>query len=267
MEVSLIVSDLDGTLVNSDIPGYSISDELKEHLGRLRNAGILFTIATGRPVGSCTGIVNELKIEIPYIVCNGSQIARPDGSIIYDCSFKLGEWMPFIERITGLEGTVIFYIEGRPYCINRTGLIKTYEQKEKVECFCLSKESMCGTMLINKILLIGDRKKYLREWEKLDESFKTGYQNLKSEDTYFEIIRAGISKAAALEELKKHIGYSGGAVVAIGNHLNDYELLKNADIGFAVANAEEELKEVADAVTTYEYEKGVIEVIKKALDG
>ena len=45
--------------------------------------------------------------------------------------------------------------------------------------------------------------------------------------------------------------------------LNSKELIEEAHIGYAVANANEKLKSIADFVTSNEYEKGVIEIIKK----
>ena len=48
--------------------------------------------------------------------------------------------------------------------------------------------------------------------------------------------------------------------------MNDKELIEVADVGFAVNNAVDELKEIADYTTKEEYENGVIEIIKKFME-
>ncbi|CEQ26813.1 cof family hydrolase [[Clostridium] sordellii] len=45
--------------------------------------------------------------------------------------------------------------------------------------------------------------------------------------------------------------------------MNDKELIEVADIGFAVNNAVDDLKEIADYITKEDYENGVIEILKK----
>ena len=51
--------------------------------------------------------------------------------------------------------------------------------------------------------------------------------------------------------------------MAIGDHTNDVEVIKSAGLGVAVANAQPELKEIADYVTSKERAEGVREAINK----
>ena len=54
--------------------------------------------------------------------------------------------------------------------------------------------------------------------------------------------------------------------MAVGDNINDTEMLKNAGIGVAVANASEQLKEIASYVTTSSVEEGgFAEAINKYL--
>ena len=86
---------------------------------------------------------------------------------------------------------------------------------------------------------------------------------VKEEDDYFEIVQSNISKGSALKVLKNHLNIENLEIIAVGNHMNDKELLEVADVGFAVNNAVVGLKDIADYTTKEEYENGVIEIIKK----
>jgi len=54
-------------------------------------------------------------------------------------------------------------------------------------------------------------------------------------------------------------------VMAMGDNLNDLELIKAAGFGVAMENADDVLKDVADAVTTHHEEDGVARAIERYL--
>jgi hypothetical protein len=66
---------------------------------------------------------------------------------------------------------------------------------------------------------------------------------------YCDVMKGGISKAYALQKLAESLGIKRNEIVAIGDQLNDLELIEYAGLGIAVANAEDALKEKADVVT------------------
>ena len=73
--VKLVISDMDGTLIDRDevLPKKAV-----EMAHALREKGILFTIATGRVECMAEKYVQELDIQIPYIACNGVTIVQGD---------------------------------------------------------------------------------------------------------------------------------------------------------------------------------------------
>ena len=55
--------------------------------------------------------------------------------------------------------------------------------------------------------------------------------------------------------------------MAVGDHTNDIEVIKKAGIGVAVANADPQLKAVADYITIGERDQGVREAVEKFVFG
>jgi hypothetical protein len=70
-----------------------------------------------------------------------------------------------------------------------------------------------------------------------------------SKPHYLEIMPPGVTKAEGLRRLCGHLGIPLDAVVAVGDSLNDLEMLTEAGVGVAVANAREAVKAAADVVT------------------
>lgn len=73
----------------------------------------------------------------------------------------------------------------------------------------------------------------------------------------------GINKGTALVALAEEMGLSPADFLAIGDSLNDIQMLKTAGIGITVANAHPDTKAVARYVSGKEYGEGFMEAIEK----
>jgi hydroxymethylpyrimidine pyrophosphatase-like HAD family hydrolase len=75
-----------------------------------------------------------------------------------------------------------------------------------------------------------------------------------------------VTKAAGLEFVAEHLGFSRERTVAFGDGENDIELVDWAGYGVAVANANEVVKERADYVCPSVDDEGVARVLEAYLD-
>lgn len=82
---------------------------------------------------------------------------------------------------------------------------------------------------------------------------------------FVEVMAAGVSKASGLAQLCARLGVDRSEVLAFGDGLNDREMLTWAGHGVAVANAEDEVKDVADEITASNDDEGVARVIETLL--
>ena len=69
--MNLYVSDLDGTLLNTDA---KLSDKSKEYLNTALNNNVKFTIATARTPATVVNLLEWVNINLPVITMNGSAI-------------------------------------------------------------------------------------------------------------------------------------------------------------------------------------------------
>jgi hydroxymethylpyrimidine pyrophosphatase-like HAD family hydrolase len=82
---------------------------------------------------------------------------------------------------------------------------------------------------------------------------------------WLDLTPGGVSKASALESIRQKLGMEPFATVAVGDGLNDVEMLQWAARGVAMANAPEGLILVADEVTGPVDEDGVVDVLRSLL--
>ena len=89
------------------------------------------------------------------------------------------------------------------------------------------------------------------------EPFKDSLSCMFTAPFYFEFTDRGIDKAKALDTILIPMGYKREEMIAFGDGHNDASMIKYAGIGVAMANAVEDLKEVADEVTLSNEEDGI----------
>ncbi len=92
----------------------------------------------------------------------------------------------------------------------------------------------------------------------IEKNFPALRAPIMSEETGgADVIPRNISKAAGIKTLLDYWNQTYKDVAAIGDSMNDYELIKFASIGIAMGNAVSRLKEIADYVTTPISEDGI----------
>ncbi len=72
--IRLLLSDMDGTLL---LPDHSLSQRTIDAVRSLREAGVLFSLATGRPPKPCCNTIEALGVDLPTAAFNGGTIVQP----------------------------------------------------------------------------------------------------------------------------------------------------------------------------------------------
>ena len=80
---------------------------------------------------------------------------------------------------------------------------------------------------------------------------------------WLDMAAPGISKASALEVIRDRLGIERRATVAVGDGFNDTEMLAWAEVGVAMGQASQGVKDVADVVTDSIYEDGTVLVLER----
>jgi Cof subfamily protein (haloacid dehalogenase superfamily) len=83
----------------------------------------------------------------------------------------------------------------------------------------------------------------------LTELCRSRYAVSRSWPNGIELQSLGSTKGDAITTLKELYGSCADTVVSVGDYENDISMIKSADIGYAVANAQKAVKEVADRIT------------------
>jgi Cof subfamily protein (haloacid dehalogenase superfamily) len=265
LKYKLIVSDLDGTLLDSK---RNISIGTRKSIDEFRRKGGFFTIATGRMELSAKGYIEQLEIDGPVILYNGSRIIDINRNfVIYDSKMNYMLARKTLELLKEYEWDPLVYVDGRVYVNSITPVVKEYMEKDTVMCDAVGNLYEFLERSPTKILIIGPGEQFESFAGKLSRMVPVTINCVRSEPNYLEILPDGVSKGAALRRLAGYMNIPMDEVVAIGDQLNDLEMIKAAGLGVAVENACSGLKSSSDYVTFSNDEEGVAEVVFKVING
>jgi Cof subfamily protein (haloacid dehalogenase superfamily) len=271
-DIKLLATDLDGTLLDSDM---CVSPENREALERCAEAGICVVIATGRTRSSLPQAVLDMDCVSYYVCANGAKIYDAHcGEQIYAKCLSVEAVESVMDVISNPAVMVELFWEGQPYvdaeCYKdptRFGVphwVCNYITDTRVPVRSIvefAREHMGDIENIN----FNYANDELRNWI-YSRLFGSGLYTLTSSMAYnFEIGGAGVSKAAALEFLCERIGISREETLCIGDNNNDLEMLRFAGIAVAAAGATAIVKAAADVCTLDHNDSGVAFAINNLL--
>jgi len=242
----VIISDMDGTLLNGN---KEISEVDKAAIEKFISDGGKFTAATGRTVQSFLPYCKLLDLQYPVILFNGSAV--------YDCKENkvlhseaiskkaIGYVKEVLDIFPELGGEILTVAETIVFNNNE------YEQRHieltKVNPRYITPDSLDTAVTddILKILFAAPPEIIDKTAEFIQKKNYQGVDFVRSTEYFFEMLPQGISKGSALKHYREFDNMKDCYFVAIGDYCNDIEILLEADLGAAPANASEEVKTVA----------------------
>lgn len=258
--VKLVVSDMDGTLLNSkhevSRTFFNLYDQLKGH--------IHFVAASGRQYQSILRKFETIKDEISIIAENGGIAMQGENELLFtDLSLhKIHKIIPIIRNIEGsfpvLCGKKGAYIETENSTFNKT--FKEYYDKYEIvdDLTQVTKDAILKIAIFH----FKSSEKYLYPSLKHLESelkIKVSGQN------WLDISHINANKGYALELLQQKLEITKAETMVFGDYNNDLEMLALADFSFAMENAHPNVKKIANYKTKSNEEQGVEIVLEQLL--
>lgn len=286
--VRMIAIDLDGTLLNS----YGeISEENRKAIDRAKENGIEIVLTSGRIASSVEQIAKDVGADHYLISGNGAlAFNMQKDEKVYDNYISKKKILDIIDVCEknsiyyniytensviakSLKYNVLFYYNenhkkssNKKININITQNIKKYVEELKNDNFL--KVTICDQdrIVFTRIM---EKLKKIKDIDVLEISHMSrkeivsGTQSVSVEYFYTEITNKNVNKWAAIEAIMAEEGITKEEVVAIGDNMNDKEMIQNAGCGIAMGNSHPIIKKMADLVVNDNNASGVAEAIEQ----
>lgn len=263
----LLVSDLDGTLIGRE---HHISPENIAAIRTFVAGGGRFLGATGRTELNVRPYTVGIPLSSPWILYNGAAIYDWSvGGFLYKAPLDRHRTEAFVRRVMArLPGINIQVYPGGPFCqVNPTGGDDITAVREGQAYEDRPMEEIVDDWL--KVLFCTD---HPEEIDIIEAMFDADPLSEKAHKThsgsrYFELTAPGVNKGSALARLRSILDPTPSCVVAIGDYINDVEMLQEADIPAAPDSALDVVKRYARIVTRSHAENAIADLVDRLANG
>ncbi len=259
--IKAIFLDMDGTVLDDN---GNVSSEVEICLKQILKKGIPIYLASGRSYESMLPTYELLGLNTALIAYNGGQLIEPLGHNV----IKQNLLNPLLVKDTvrlakKYKIYLQFYIETQVYYIGSELLANEYRQKSGVTPKKLDESKKYIDKCTNGMFLVSEfncdntpLKKLSNELNSSTLWIQNGSHFLSSIGT-LEFSNRGISKGNMISYILQSQRIKKEDTIAIGDGLNDKEMILNVGLGIAMGNASPELKSIADLTILKNSENGV----------
>lgn len=259
----LLVTDMDGTLINSPQP---VSKKNLDSIKKFTSMGGKFTLATGRSIESARGFLSEVEITAPAILVNGGiiydyekekiiyQEVLPDTAIDIVKDIKKNFPQIGIEVVVGHD----------VYNLGRNEMTYRRVSQEKMKYKYAPIDHMPKGW--NKVLFATGEELQPFLIEYVRQNHYDGVYFIPTSKIYFELVPELSTKGNALIKLADYLDIDIENTCAIGDYYNDISMLDDAEYSASPMDALEDVKKHADIVVRSSHDGAVADFIDRILD-
>jgi Cof subfamily protein (haloacid dehalogenase superfamily) len=260
-KISILLSDVDGTLVTKD---KLLTDATRRAVAALRARGILFAICSARPPRGMRMLIEPLRITTPIIAFNGGILATPDLAVIEqhrvapDMARRAVDFM-------AAEGAQIWVFSGEDWLVRDLDNPRIALEQRSVQ-FPPTVVSEFGHALdaADKIVGVSNDFARLAGCEGAARAlFGEDASVVRSQLYYLDITHRRANKGTALLTLAKLLAIPTAEIAVIGDGSNDVAMFTECGLSIAMGNAAPDIQQQAQFVTASNEDEGFAKAVER----
>ncbi|MDQ7060087.1 MAG: HAD-IIB family hydrolase [Sulfurimonas sp.] len=257
---NIYITDLDHTFLRNDL---SISDYTKKTWNSYSDTSIL-SIATARTYMKTLQFLDGVSLNAPMILLDGALIATMDkkiidtkfmckdaGDMIIDEGWKFGIY-PFILALSDPNNLTEAFVHDEVLNKHQVQVLGRYSSADNLQK-CNGIRAMDENF---KIVYMGEEKLLRELHEHLVDKFGDDLKFILAPEAYvgcyfLTILHPDADKSHGIKTVSEYLGFDLEKLTVFGDNFNDIGMFKLAGTSVAMANAQPEVKDMADIVLEY----------------
>jgi Cof subfamily protein (haloacid dehalogenase superfamily) len=260
-KVSLVIADVDGTLVTGD---KILTPRASAAVKALHDAGIAFAITSGRPPRGMAMLIEPLALQTVIAGFNGGVFIRPDMTVLEEHRLPADVAARAVEVITR-NGLDVWIYSGRDWFIRDLKAPHVEREQWTVQ--------FAPTVVQDISALLGDAVKIVGVSDDLDavERCERDAQAVlgsaasaaRSQPYYLDVTHPDANKGTVVTKLSKLLSVPCAEIATIGDMPNDVLMFRKSGFSIAMGNASPEVQAQADRVTDSFSDDGFAKAIER----
>jgi Cof subfamily protein (haloacid dehalogenase superfamily) len=263
--IKLFLADVDGTLVTQD---KVLTDQAVAAVDRLRDAGVVFAVTSGRPPRGMAMLIEPLKLQTPIAAFNGGLIVDPDMKVIEQRVIPKDLVVPIAQLMTSFDLSVWIYQGADWYVPDLAGPHVDREAWTVKFQPSVMTSVEDHTDAVAKIVGVSDdHDAVARASQAAHDQFGDHVAAAASQPYYLDVTHPQANKGAVATYLADRYHLSTDELATIGDMPNDVLMFAHSGLSIAMGNADAQVQRAARRVTASNEDEGFAKAVDRFVLG
>jgi Cof subfamily protein (haloacid dehalogenase superfamily) len=260
--IRMVIADVDGTLVTQE---KVLTKRAAESVLRLHEAGIAFSVTSGRPPRGMAMLIDPLKLTQPLAAFNGGVLIKPDLTTVVDQKFlPAGVPEMVIEAIEN-HGLDIWVYTDTGWFVRDPNAPHVAREQWTVKFPPTVVKTFAGLLgRVAKIVGVGDDYDRVAKCEKdVQQAGGAHISAARSQPYYLDVTHPQANKGGVVLAMSKRLNIPAEEIATIGDMPNDVLMFEKSGVSIAMGNASKEVQSSATYVTATNEDEGFAKAIEE----
>jgi hypothetical protein len=253
--IRMVIADVDGTLVTQE---KVLTKRATEAVLRLREAGIQFSVTSGRPPRGMAMLIDPLKLTQPLAAFNGGVLIKPDLTTVVEQKFlPAGVPEKVIEAVEN-HGLDVWLYTDTGWFVRDPNAPHVAREQWTVKFPPTVVKTFAGLLgRVAKIVGVSDDHDRVAKCEKdVQQAGGAHISAARSQPYYLDVTHPQANKGGVVLAMSKLLNIPTAEIATIGDMPNDVLMFEKSGVSIAMGNASPEVQASATCVTSTNEDEG-----------
>jgi Cof subfamily protein (haloacid dehalogenase superfamily) len=260
--IRMVIADVDGTLVTQE---KVLTKRAVEAVLRLQDAGIQFSVTSGRPPRGMAMLIDPLKLTQPLAAFNGGVLIKPDLKTVVDQKFLPAEVPEKVIEAIENHGLDVWLYTDTEWFVRDQNAPHVAREQWTVKFPPTVVKTFAGLLgRVAKIVGVSDDLERVAKCEKdVQEAGGTHISAARSQPYYLDVTHPQANKGEVVLSISRLLNIPAAEIATLGDMPNDVLMFKKSGVSIAMGNASPEVQAAATYVTSTNEDEGFAKAIEK----
>jgi len=260
--IRMVIADVDGTLVTQE---KVLTERAASAVSHLRQAGIEFSITSGRPPRGMAMLIDPLKLSQPMAAFNGGVLIQPDLATVVDQKLLPPGVPEQVIKAIEDHGLDVWLYTDTGWFVRDPGAAHVAREQWTVKfppTVVKTFEGLLGR--VAKIVGVGDDYDRVAKCEKdVQQAGGEHVSAARSQPYYLDVTHPQANKGGVVLAMSKLLNIPAAEIATIGDMPNDVLMFEKSGVSIAMGNASREVQASATYVTSTNEDEGFAKAIEE----
>jgi Cof subfamily protein (haloacid dehalogenase superfamily) len=260
--IRMVIADVDGTLVTQE---KALTKRAAEAVWRLHQAGIQFSVTSGRPPRGMAMLIDPLKLTQPLAAFNGGVLIQPDLKTVVDQKFLPAGVPEEVMEAIGHHGLDVWVYTDTEWFVRDPNAAHVAREQWTVKFPPTVVKTFAGLLgRVAKIVGVSDDLDRVAKCEKdVQQAGGAHISAARSQPYYLDVTHPQANKGEVVLSISRLLNIPAAEIATIGDMPNDVLMFNKSGVSIAMGNASTEVQASATYVTSTNEEEGFANAIDK----